>query len=62
MLSKANARKVEKQKETVFVISGRVWTLESVEKRARRAGVHGGTGVHAGKSLPVSSFERANGI
>jgi hypothetical protein len=60
MLSKANARRVEEQKETIFVISGRVWTLESVEKRARRAGIQGGTEVQAGKSLSRFKLEEAN--
>lgn len=58
MLSKANARRVEEQKDTTFVIGGRVWTLDSVEKRAKRAGIQGGTEVQAGKSLPVSSSKR----
>jgi len=58
MLSKANERRVEEQKETVFVIGGRVWTIESVEKRVRRAGIQGRTEVQTGKSIPFSSLER----
>jgi len=55
MLSKAQARMAEEEKETVFVISGRVWTVDRIEKSAKRNKWPTGTELPAGMSFPSVS-------
>jgi hypothetical protein len=36
MLAKANSRKHEKRKDTIFVLGGRVWTVDRIKKTTGR--------------------------
>jgi hypothetical protein len=37
MLAKGDKRRIENRKETDFLLGGRVWTPERIQKSARRA-------------------------
>ena len=36
MVAKGDKRKLEDKKETIFIIGGRVWTLDRIQKSVRR--------------------------
>jgi hypothetical protein len=50
-MEKAVARNLEEEKDTIFVIAGREWTLERVEQRAKRSGWRRGTQLAMRKPL-----------